>query len=73
VDAVIDWVSVALMIVALGWIVLIVLALRQIFTSPGLSDTNRLLWVLIVLLAPVVGTLVWFFVGRNRTGSLGRG
>ena len=72
VGAAVDWISVALLIVALAWMVLVVFALRQIFTSPGIPDTNRLLWALIVLVAPVVGTLIWFFVGRPQVQVRGR-
>jgi hypothetical protein len=68
----VDWFSIVLLPVTLGWIVLLVIALREIFTSPSLTDTNRLLWGLIVLVAPVAGLLIWFFAGRNRTGSLDR-
>ena len=68
----IDWISVVLSLVSIGWIVLLIVALRQIFTSRELTDTNRLLWALIVLVAPVVGTIIWFVVGRSRSNSLRR-
>jgi hypothetical protein len=30
------------------------------------SDTDKLIWVLIVVLVPFLGTILWFLVGRKK-------
>jgi hypothetical protein len=38
-------------------------------TNKGLTDTEKVLWVLIVLLLHVLGALIYFFVGRPKAGG----
>ncbi len=51
----------------LGLIVLVldIIAIVSIIQS-GLSTTMKLVWVLIVLVLPVIGMILWFVIG-NRT------
>jgi hypothetical protein len=67
-----DWITIGLSLALLGGIVLLIFALREILTSPAMTDTVRLLWVLLVLFTPVLGALLWFIVGRRHAGSLDR-
>jgi hypothetical protein len=30
------------------------------------SDTDKLIWVLIVVLVPFLGTILWFLIGRKK-------
>ena len=30
------------------------------------NQTDKLIWILIVLLVPFLGTILWFAIGRNR-------
>jgi hypothetical protein len=30
------------------------------------SDTDKLIWVLIVVLIPFLGTILWFLIGRKK-------
>ncbi len=60
-----DWITILLSLASLGAIALMIFALRGILLSPDLSDTNRLLWMLLVLLAPLLGALLWYLVGRQ--------
>ena len=46
-------------------LVALVVALVQIRRAPSLSSTARAVWVLIVLLAPIAGPVVWLIVGRR--------
>lgn len=32
---------------------------------------NKALWIIIVLILPIVGALLWFFLGRERRGDRG--
>jgi len=35
-------------------------------TNKGLSDGERIVWVLVVIFLPVVGCILYFFVGRPK-------
>jgi len=35
-------------------------------TNKGLSDTEKIIWVLVVLFLHVLGALIYFFVGRPK-------
>jgi hypothetical protein len=40
-------------------------------TNKGLSDTEKLLWVLLVLFLPFLGPILYFFIGRPKASSAG--
>jgi Phospholipase_D-nuclease N-terminal len=63
--------TVALIAFGCGVLVLWFVALNGIINSPGLSDTARAVWVLIVVLAPVLGSLVWLAMGRSTAMPVG--
>ena len=35
-------------------------------TNKGLTDTEKIIWVLVVLFLHVLGALIYFFVGRPK-------
>jgi hypothetical protein len=37
-------------------------------TNKGLVGTEKIVWVLVVILLPCVGSLIYFFVGRPKAG-----
>lgn len=41
---------------------LLIYAAVQIFGS-SVDDTKKIIWILIVALLPVIGLIVWFFIG----------
>jgi hypothetical protein len=43
---------------------LIVVALTQVFSSTMPTNT-KLLWLIVILIAPFLGALIWFAVGRH--------
>jgi len=51
----------------LGIIILIldIWAILQIIKGGG-STGSKVLWILIILLLPVIGLLIWLVVGRGR-------
>tara|TARA_R110002020_G_scaffold110627_5_gene255497 strand:+ start:11378 stop:11560 length:183 start_codon:yes stop_codon:yes gene_type:complete len=51
----------------LGIIILIldIWAILQIIKGGG-STGSKVLWILIILLLPVIGLLIWLVAGRNR-------
>jgi hypothetical protein len=41
-------------------------------TNKGLSDGEKILWVLVIIFLPFLGSIIYFFVGRPKgQGSLG--
>lgn len=38
-------------------------------TNKGLTDTEKIIWVLVVLFLHVLGALIYFFVGRPKAGG----
>ena len=60
-----------------GLIALAVLAfwiwmLVHAITNKGLSDTERIVWVLVIIFVHFLGALIYFFVGRPK-GAGGSG
>ncbi|BDI24075.1 PLDc N-terminal domain-containing protein [Herbiconiux sp. L3-i23] len=48
-----------------------VLAFVSIARADGISGAERAIWVLVVLIVPVVGAVLWFAIGRPRLGRAG--
>ena len=41
-------------------------------TNKGLTDTERIVWVLVIIFVHFIGALIYFFVGRPKeTGAIG--
>lgn len=38
----------------------------DVVTSKFANSNDRLVWILIVVLVPLLGTILWFLVGRNK-------
>lgn len=38
----------------------------DVVTSRFANSNDRLIWLLIVVLVPLLGTVLWFAVGRNK-------
>ena len=38
----------------------------DVIVSKFVNDTDRLIWILIVILVPFLGTILWFLIGRNK-------
>ena len=48
------------LLILICWIVAIV----QILQS-SLPSTNKLIWILVVIFLPIIGTILWFIIGRK--------
>lgn len=59
--------AIALVVGAL-YVGAIAYAIVQIVRTRELSDVERLIWVVAVLWAPLIGALVWFFAGPHPFG-----
>jgi cobalamin synthase len=49
----------------IAWILLIIYSLMSILRS-SMNPSTKLLWVIIILVAPVLGSLLYIFWGRNQ-------
>jgi hypothetical protein len=38
----------------------------DVVTSRFSNSNDRLIWILVVVLLPLVGTILWFLVGRSK-------
>jgi divalent metal cation (Fe/Co/Zn/Cd) transporter len=48
-------------------LILIVYALMDIFKNPNFNTNTKLLWVIIIVLIPILGSLLYLFWGRNQS------
>lgn len=51
-------------IAVVAYLTLAILALTQIARTDFTDASTRVLWILVVLIAPFIGSIVWFAVGR---------
>lgn len=49
----------------IAWLALFIAALISIVMSPNLTLGGKFLWLIVVFVFPFLGSLVWFFWGRN--------
>lgn len=47
-------------------IIIIVISVFHVVSNQSISRQNRLLWLLLIVLAPLVGSLIYWLVGKNR-------
>jgi Phospholipase_D-nuclease N-terminal len=60
-----SWLVAALfVIVLLAYVALVIGALISVVAS-GVSGGMKVVWIVFVLVAPVIGSLAWFVVGRR--------
>jgi len=38
-------------------------------TNKGLSDGEKIAWVLVIIFLPFIGSILYFFIGRPKGGS----
>ncbi|WP_374362131.1 PLDc N-terminal domain-containing protein [Cloacibacterium sp.] len=55
-------VSVFLFLPTLLWII----ALVDILKSNFKDSNNKILWVLVVILLPIIGSILYFIIGKNQ-------
>ena len=56
-------------VITLGLFVLWVWMLVHAITNKALSDGEKIAWVLAVIFVPVVGPILYFFIGRPKASS----
>jgi hypothetical protein len=53
-------------ILGLLWLIVIIWAVIQVAQSSA-SGTSKLLWIIVLLLLPVLGLILWFFLGPKSS------
>ncbi len=53
-------------IISLTSLVVWIMALVDAIKNPRLSDNERLIWVIVILLTGCLGALIYFIVGRKK-------
>ena len=62
---------IGLLIGLLGFVFWLWMLIHAI-TNKGLSDGEKILWVLVIILIPLVGSIIYFFIGRPKgRGAMG--
>lgn len=54
------------MIIGLGCALIWVLALIEVVRSEFQTKEDRIIWLLLVILLPLVGTILYFAIGRKQ-------
>ena len=35
-------------------------------TNKGISDVEKIMWVLVIIFLPLIGSIIYFFVGKSK-------
>lgn len=57
--------EIIMLMISLSYFALIAFCLIAILRSDFKDNTNKLIWVLVVLLAPFIGSILYLAIGRN--------
>jgi hypothetical protein len=38
-------------------------------TNKGLADAEKIVWVLVIIFLPFIGSIIYFFIGRSKGSS----
>ncbi len=64
-DAILMFTPLIILIFSIGFFVLFIWALVDILKSE-FTGYNKIIWVLLVLFIPVLGTILYFIIGRKQ-------
>ncbi|PPG36479.1 MULTISPECIES: PLD nuclease N-terminal domain-containing protein [unclassified Rathayibacter] len=64
--------SILVALIGAAYVAIAILALVQILRSPN-ELILKAMWVAVVIIAPFLGSVAWFFLGRNRGQTLNHG
>ena len=56
-------------LVAIGALILFIWALIDAIQNPGLSSSERIVWVLVILLTSPLGPILYLLIGRKRRAA----
>ena len=50
----------------IAWLALIVYAVLDILRNSSMNQNTKLIWFVIIIVAPILGSLLYIFWGRNQ-------
>lgn len=50
----------------IAWVLLVVYALLDIMRNTNFNNSTKLLWIIVILIAPILGSLIYIFWGRTQ-------
>ncbi len=53
-------------VLSLACLALWIWALVHAITNRGLRDTEKIMWVLLIVLVPLIGMILYFLIGRPK-------
>ncbi|MCX2576101.1 PLDc N-terminal domain-containing protein [Pedobacter sandarakinus] len=59
-------IGIVIIIAGVLWLALILTALYHLSRSTSMSFLVKLLWFIIILMAPFLGSIIYLFWGKNR-------
>jgi hypothetical protein len=54
-------------IVGILCLILCIWALVDCLQNPGLQGTEKLIWVLVIIFLPLLGSILYLVIGRNKS------
>lgn len=59
-------------LIGLAYLAFWIWMLVHAITNKGVTDMERLVWVLVLIFVPFIGSIIYFFVGRPKgAGGIG--
>lgn len=62
-----------LIVIPLAALILFISAIVSIAKHPTASGTEKVLWLIVALVFPFVGSILWFAIGKNSATGATRG
>ena len=53
-------------IISLAGFVFWLWMLVHAITNKGISDMEKIMWVLVIIFLPLIGSIIYFFVGKSK-------
>ena len=53
-------------IISLACFVFWLWMLVHAITNKGISDVEKIMWVLVIIFLPLIGSIIYFFVGKSK-------
>jgi len=51
------------------WLAAIVLTIKRIFERADLEQNTKLLWTILLVVAPFLGLIIYYLIGEKRIGN----
>jgi hypothetical protein len=53
-------------LIGILWLVAIIYTIKNIFERDDLEENTKLLWTILIVVAPVLGLIIYYVVGDRR-------